>query len=299
MPDTSLVSVIMRTQARPVLLERAIKSVLAQTYRQWELLIVNDGGSPDDISAIVDLHGSPPSDARIQVFHNELSEGAEAASNRGIRNAIGEYVIIHDDDDSWHPSFLSTCVAALASAPSSVEGVITRSTAIHENIVDGQVSEVQRLPFNGTLLAVSLFQMAIANQYPPISFLYRRAVHDSIGLYREDLPVLGDWEFNLRFLQHFDIAVVPKLLAFYHLRTELSAGAYSNSVIGKKSQHALFDALIRNELLRRDMKRGQFGIGVIAGIAKKIEDLRVDQTRLGLMISELLALERFERRDVD
>jgi hypothetical protein len=73
-------------------------------------------------------------------------------------------------------------------------------------------------PYNDWVRNVQLSEMACGNFFPPIAFLFRRAVLDRIGGFNEALPVLGDWFFNLEFLLEDDIAVLPEPLARYHHR---------------------------------------------------------------------------------
>ena len=110
--------------------------------------------------------------------------------------------------------------------------------------------------------------MAAGNVFPPISFVYKREIFAKTGYYREDLPVLGDWEFNLRFMRLYDIYVIPEELAFYHHRIEEKEGKYSNSVVKDDSKHKFYDALIRNELLRQDLDYNSMGIGHLVNISK-------------------------------
>src|SRR5690606_3839576 len=85
--------------------------------------------------------------------------------------------------------------------------------------------------------------------------------------YNEDLPVLGDWEFYLRFLRRFNIYVLQEQLAYYHQRT-VGEGIYSNTIIGQSDKHALYDTLIRNQLLRDDMDTNKVGLGFLVNSAK-------------------------------
>ena len=78
---------------------------------------------------------------------------------------------------------------------------------------DGPV-ETSRNEFNCDLNNINLFRMMGGNLFPPISFLYRRQVHESVGYFDQAYDVLGDWDFNHRMLQKFEIAVHTKKLAF-------------------------------------------------------------------------------------
>ena len=139
------------------------------------------------------------------VIHNETSTGMEAATNVGIAASESDYIVIHDDDDSWEPNFLSSCLQFLQQK-NSYKGVITLSTTIQERIEGANVTKLDSHAFNSHLKSVDLSHIAIRNKFPPISFLFSRAVHDEIGGFNEEMPVLGDWDFNLRFLMKADIA---------------------------------------------------------------------------------------------
>ncbi len=95
-----MISIITRTKNRPILLKRAELSVFNQTRKDYEWIVVNDGGSPIAPSANF-------------VIQYPRSKGMEAASNIGISTASRKYVVIHDDDDSWNPQFLEKMIYAL------------------------------------------------------------------------------------------------------------------------------------------------------------------------------------------
>ncbi len=92
----SKVSIYIPTHNRIHLLKRAIKSVFSQTYKDWELLIVNDA-SEDGTREYLD--NLIKTDSRVKVFHNESSLGACSSRNIAIRNATGYYITGLDDDD--------------------------------------------------------------------------------------------------------------------------------------------------------------------------------------------------------
>lgn len=278
MSDAPRVSIVTRTKNRPVLLRRAIASALAQTMPSWEMLIVNDGGEPAPVDALVAAVAAE-AQGRIRVIHNQVNRGMEAASNLALSHATGEFVVIHDDDDSWEPEYLAVCVAHLDHADPGVEGVVTASTKITERLEGDEVTRVGTEPYGGPLHSITLLEMARGNMFPPIAFLYRRAVLESIGGYRAELPVLGDWEFNLRFLRAFDIDPISQPLANYHIRPDTTAGVYSNTVVGGLSLHQKYAARLRNHLLREDMRTGQLGLGFLVNIGRMLNDQLWDMRR--------------------
>ncbi|MDD2767854.1 MAG: glycosyltransferase [Methylococcus sp.] len=262
------VGIITRTKNRPVLLKRAIESVIDQSYENWVMIIVNDGGDQIAVDNLV-RHYEQGAKNRINVIHNEYSLGMEAASNIGIKAANAEYIAIHDDDDSWSPEFLAIAVAELKQAHASyprIMGVITMAYIVYERI-ESQQAVIERVeeynPEINTGL-ISLEASLIDPQFAPIQFLYRSETLADTGLYREDLPVLGDWEFNIRFLSKYDIFVIPQKLAFYHHRQHDLHSTYGNSIFARRERHEFFRQLLKNEWLRKDLESGATSISSMA-----------------------------------
>lgn len=270
------VSIITRTKDRPITLHRALNSVSSQIFRDFEWIIVNDGGNPRPVDMVANL--AQKQGIEVRILHHLKSMGMEAASNAGLRSAIGEFAVIHDDDDSWSPKFLDRTVSYLQQhrEETSLRGVVSRSILIEEIIDQSQqtIVKISERPYNDSLYAITLFNIARLNSiFPPISFVYKREALEKIGYYREDLPVLGDWEFDLRFLEHYDIGVIPEQLANYHIRTLNNIDIYSNSIISDIDKHKYFHSKICNELLRNDMRLNKLGIGFIINICSELQDI--------------------------
>ena len=242
------VAVITRTKNRPVLLRRAAESVARQIYTNLEWVVVNDGGDLSAVRTVIDQSLADPS--KITICHNPQSLGMEAASNAGIRNSNSEWIVIHDDDDSWHPNFLIDAATFLRQNRGLYAGVITGTLYITEEIVGDEVIEHSRVPYQDWVKSVQLAEMATGNFFAPIAFVYERGIYNKVNGYDPKLPVLGDWDFNLRFLLEADIGVVDKQLAYYHHRPAAVAGAYSNSVVGGIDKHLSYNAIVRNKYIR-------------------------------------------------
>lgn len=245
------VAIVTRTKNRPLLLARAARSVAGQTYDNIQWVVVNDGGDPDPVESLIAASGVDP--RRITLIHNARSIGMEAASNLGIRSVDTEFVVIHDDDDSWEPGFLTEMIAFLRrprAIAAGFDGVICRAWRVSEQIDGDQVIFHRRDPFMPWVSEVPLAQMAVGNFFAPISFLYRRKVYDAIGGYDENLPVLGDWRFNLDFLSRSNIGVLDRYLSHYHHRDFGNTGVYANSVVGGRDLHAQYFSVVTNAILR-------------------------------------------------
>lgn len=261
------ISIITRTRSRERLLHRCMEMIARQCYKDFVWIIVNDGGDARAVDAIVAEALSRK--VTTVAVHNKESLGRAAAMNIGLRAATSEYIAICDDDDTWEPQFLSE-TSDFLDRQSRYQGVVTRATWIDEEILGDTIREISRRPINPKLRVIYLIDVARENIIYTMSFVYRRVIHDVVGYYNEDLEVLEDWEFNLRFLEHFDIGVLPKFLSNYHVRPN-ATGHLSNSVRTVEAEiglHLRYDALVRNALLRRDLREGKLGVGVLMGLGR-------------------------------
>ena len=257
------VSIITRTKDRPLFLARCLASVEQQTYSNWVQVVVNDAGPVADVDALMaPLLARYPD--KYLVLHRPQSTGMEAATNHGLTNSSGDLVTLLDDDDTWQPEFLATMVAAYQQRRAgSVRGVVCRSVRIFETVRGTRIEELRREIYNSGLWRVSLFEVAARNRFTVNAFLYERGVLDEIGLYREDLPVVGDWEFNLRFLLRFDVDFIATPLAAFHVRQGRTNGTAGNTVSNSTDLHQYYANLLQNEYLRADVAKGQMGLGHI------------------------------------
>ena len=103
------VSIIMPAYNASVFLERAVGSVVSQTFSDWELIIIDDGSTDGTAKLADDLAAS---DGRIQVIHQKNS-GVSSARNKGISSALGEYIAFLDADDAYEPEFLDALLGVL------------------------------------------------------------------------------------------------------------------------------------------------------------------------------------------
>lgn len=242
------VSIVMRTQDRPLFLARALDSVSKQTLPDWELIVVNDGGDPRTVGRLID-DMEQSTRRRVRVIHNATPTGRWTAANAGVQDAAGEFVILHDDDDTWSPQFLERAVRYLDDHPDR-NGVVSRIEIVWERRDGDAIVEDRRERFLPDSIAPLLMDQQQFNRFVPIAFLYRRSLHDEIGLYDESLPVIGDWVFNTRALERGPLEYLDdKPLVFWHQRPS-AVGADSNSVIGARSEHDLHDALLRDAAFR-------------------------------------------------
>lgn len=267
------VSIITRTKNRTLLLQRAIESVLSQSFEDWEQIVVNDGGDSIEINELVQRNKERLKN-RLRVIENHRSPGRWGAANAGLLAARGRYFILLDDDDTWVPNFLEVVVAAFRKLENTnVRAVATQSVAIFEEVIDGDIRELHREPYNPNLSDVTLFRMAGgAGRYlQPNAVLFSVSLRQEVGLFNEELPVIGDWEYNLRVLQTFDFFVIQEMLACYHHRVS-KCGSFANSIFANSSDHQLHYTRMLNQSLREDLLKGQYGIGFLMNVSRAIAD---------------------------
>ncbi|MEY4633824.1 MAG: hypothetical protein RLZ18_1196 [Actinomycetota bacterium] len=223
------VTVVMRTFERPVMLARAIASVLNQTFSDWELVVVNNGGDPAPVDAAVAVGRQANPTANIRVLHLDDRCGMEEASNRALAGCQSEFFVIHDDDDSWREGFLARTVE-VAHKNGSAAAVVSGVTKIQETYRGGKVWPVAYENFYLDEGRLTYRGMIGNNTFPPIAALFRTRLLSDVGMFDASLPVLGDWEFNLRAVNAGGFVFLNERLANYHTRTADSDRAAGNSI---------------------------------------------------------------------
>ncbi|MFC4243520.1 glycosyltransferase family A protein [Gryllotalpicola reticulitermitis] len=278
--EVGTVAVVVRTKDRPALLARALDDIAAQTLlaehrATVRVVIVNDGGDAGGVAGLVAKH--PIADL-VTVVDNASSRGRWPAANQGIAAVDSDYIVLHDDDDTWQPGFLASTTSFLDEpANADYAGVVTFTELVHETGGDDGYRELSREPFAREIEHISLIELCRRNQFPPIAYLYRRRVHDTIGGYNEAMTVVADWEFNLRTVRRFDLAVLTEHLANWHLRSETAEGTDGNVTRASDWQYDEHKVRLFNRLLREELDAGALGVGYLANLLQVID--REEQQR--------------------
>lgn len=183
---SDLISVITPCYQAQTHIANAVKSLLAQTHSNWEMLIINDDGI--DYRAILDQQGL--CDSRIRYFSSGgIQTGPNQSRNVGLRHAAGQWIAPLDADDVYYPSRLEVLLKLARSTGLSLDNVFIRDT---------ESSEVPRLCFAGELFDQLTMQEFFVVDVP-LLFLFRR---DLIGHpWDVDIPRSADTLFNLRALE--------------------------------------------------------------------------------------------------
>ncbi|MBB2976352.1 glycosyltransferase involved in cell wall biosynthesis [Microbacterium endophyticum] len=269
---TPQVAIVVRTKDRPHFLRRAINSIQSQSFTDWECVVVNDGGDIKQVELVL-ASAATSDDPRIRILNHEESRGRWKSANAGVLGTTAPLLVLHDDDDSWHPEFLDRATSYL-SQHTERDGVVARTEILWESRDGDSFSVERREIFQGHLQDLLLTDALLFNRFVPIGFLYRRELHAELGLYDDKLPVIGDWAFNLRVLARGPLEYLSdQALAYWHQRSDTS-GAESNSVTGAGRDHDRFDARIRDSELRKYTENE--GLGLVLYLTKFIDQRFVD-----------------------
>ncbi|MHA1357606.1 MAG: glycosyltransferase [Candidatus Helarchaeota archaeon] len=202
--EKPLVSVIIPTYNRRELLSRAIKSVLRQSYQEFELIIVDDGSSDGTQEVIQQF-----SDPRIKYMKLEENQGQPAALNRGIRASQGTYVAFLDDDDELLSSMLESGVKIINQASENTGFVVGRGLKVRQGKVTFfNEKEVDRK----NLFKAQLQYCAV----PLAGAIIKRSCFEKVGYLNEKLILGNDWEFMLRLLREFDYIYLDQTIYIAH-----------------------------------------------------------------------------------
>ncbi|OFQ32743.1 glycosyltransferase family A protein [Rothia sp. HMSC072E10] len=297
------VAVLVRTKDRPRFLRRALANIAEQTFTDYTVCVINDGGDEPATRAI--LQASPlahllEGDAPRLMLLTTGGGNMEAASNAGLAATDSEFVAIHDDDDLWAPEFLERTVGALRASDALI--CSTRVVERYERETpEGEFEVYEERIFHDGLPGFGLQFLYRTNRAVPIGILYRRRLHELVGFYDESLPVVGDWEFNLRAAAVTEVLLVDEPLAYWSLRPEAD-GAEANSV-QRQAEHARFDASVRARAIRDDLQSGGrpgpylYQAHLMADLERRVIDGH-DLTRESLDLLRSLGkrLERIEAR---
>jgi glycosyltransferase involved in cell wall biosynthesis len=207
LPPTSgpLVTVVLATRDRPQLLARAIPSVIAQRYRRWELIVVDDGEKPETRAVVESID-----DERLILVEGPR-QGLGAARNTGLDRAGGEIACYLDDDNAMHPGWLQA-VAHVFSKREDVDVAYGISLAEHRVPDDlgehGWWPSFWQLPWSReTLLEENVTDAG--------SLAHRRELEEA--RFDEDLSTGEDWDMLLRLTADKEALAVPALSHAYSM----------------------------------------------------------------------------------
>lgn len=212
---TVSVSVILPVYNRIDPLIAAMKSVLDQSFRDLELIVVDDA-SPIDLEPVVTGLG----DGRVRYLRRARNGGAGAARNTGIAAARAPYLAFQDSDDLWFPGKLAAQMALIEAAPPEV-GVVMGGKIIYGRDAQSRFGEglVSYAPSPGGVFRPGddqLRSMLGENRLSVQNAVFRRDCYPETAWFDESLRADEDWDFAVRLVQHTTIHEVlsPVVMCF-------------------------------------------------------------------------------------
>lgn len=201
-----LISVILPTHNRRELLLRAIDSVLRQTHRELELIVVDDASTDGTQSAVLEI-----ADERLRYVRLPENAGACAARNRGLDMARGEYIAFQDSDDVFQEDKLEKQLACLEES-----GADVTACAMNRIRWDG-VQEA--FPPNAENRELSFRELLLENLCSTQCILGRAEVFREVR-FDEGLPRLQDWDLMLRIARRYRVMLDARPLVEVYLQPD-------------------------------------------------------------------------------
>jgi glycosyltransferase involved in cell wall biosynthesis len=198
-------------------LRAAIESVVAQTFSDWQIVLVNDG-STDDTTEVLRPFRELLGKKFIYIYQE--NKGLPAARNTAIRGSSSELLALLDADDIWLPCRLDETVKMMDARPAAglSYGLIT---AIDPEGNIGGTWEGNRRNAEGKI-ARQIYMRSVELPCPTISF--RRECLEQVGPFDESLRATEDRDMWLRIALRYEVAFIPKVLAYYRVSpTSMSA----------------------------------------------------------------------------
>jgi glycosyltransferase involved in cell wall biosynthesis len=202
--QNDLVSVIIPNYNHAQYVGEAIQSVLDQTYRNFEIIVVDDG-STDNSREVVAKFGN-----QVHYIWQE-NQGLSAARNTGIRAAQGEFIGLLDADDLYEPDFINTLVSALKANP---EADAVYCAAQFVDLMNNPLPQQTRQ----MVLPAQLYNTLLnGGFFPPLCFFAHKYCYEQTGLFDKSFQGCADWDMWLRISGRFTVISANQILARYRV----------------------------------------------------------------------------------
>lgn len=252
-PIPGLVSIVVASYNHARFLDRRMESLLAQTYKDVEILVIDDR-SPDHSVEVLQKYATHP---KVRLILRQENGGWVAVSNQGIELAKGEFVIFANCDDACEPEMVERLHASLAATPSA--GVaFCRSVLIDERGRElGDDYSIRESAFryrcqsDTVLRGVEMLRFLMDSCVIPnlSAALIRRECFDAVGLLSAEYRVCCDWDLFLRIFSRYDACYISAPLN--HFRQ------HETTIRSRTNARTLYDEYLR--LLLPHVRRLQAG----------------------------------------
>ncbi len=201
------VSVVIPTYNRVQFIERCVCSVLQQTYRDLEVIVVDDGSND---GTDIRLNNLKRNDSRLHFLRHDKNRGAQAARNTGIHAARGKYIAFLDSDNEWMPDKLERQLPLFENNNSQIGVVYSGFTWQYS---DGRPSREQMACFRGNIYKIALRKWIADTS----TLIVRKNVLYMCGRFDERIRSYQEWDFCIRLAKHVEFDFVNEPLVIYHV----------------------------------------------------------------------------------
>lgn len=222
MKNKPTISIIIPTYNRAAIICKTIDSFIAQTFEDWEMIVVDDHSTDKTKEVIEQYHQR---DNRIQYLLNERKKGAQGARNTGIIHAQTDWVCLFDSDDVAYPNYLSKMVGAIE------DGVGCVASYLNLIYVGKGKSDIAEWADDGYVEKKLMTGKLYINF---VNSIFRKTELVKIGLLDEDCPNYQEYDTHLRLSHNVRYKAVREVLLDYHLGVPDSISVSTNkNVIGR------------------------------------------------------------------
>lgn len=248
----NLVSIVIPSYGRPDLLERLLRSIKAQSFRGFEVIVIDDNSPQQEAYGRCIENFSR--DLNIYIYRNDKNRGAQYSRNRGLSLAKYKYIAFVDDDDEWLPKKLEMQVGLLESSPKELGFVYSWADSVDQS--DNIVFKYRSI-YNGDNLGVLLDSCFI----PSPTVIVKREVFDKVGGFDENMISCQDWDMWTRIVEFgFFYDVIKEVLALNHKHDKKSIGNSSNSFMGYYQYYEKHYTYYRNLGMNKNLSEKYRGI---------------------------------------
>ena len=217
--NDSVVSIIIPTYNRANLIGKSISSVLNQTFKNFEVIVIDDG-SIDDTERVVKSFNDP----RIKYIKCEKNKGACAARNVGIEIAKGKYIAFQDSDDEWLPEKLERQMRIFKTLPQ--ESIVYTGFWRIKNNKKTYVPLDRVKQKEGNIYKELLRGNFVSTQ----TLLVKKECFEKLGMFDKNLPRFQDWDLVLRLAKYYNFKFIDEPLALCYF-TSKSISTDSNALL--------------------------------------------------------------------
>lgn len=235
-----MVSIIVPTYNREKTIERAVQSILRQTYGYYEIIIVDDGSTDNTEEIIKEIK-----DDRIRYISYKENQGASHARNVGIQAAKYDYIAFLDSDDEWLPDKLEHQMHKMMESSDDVGLVFCRMGGCRRGSNERFIFPPKT--YKPEILEGNIFgPLLLHNMIGLPTMIVSRKCLEQSGGFKETLKCLEDWELILRIAKDWEIGFVDEVLVEVHK----TAGSVSTNTIGYIITRCYLVSLYRKEMAK-------------------------------------------------